>query len=95
MRSKSGARIVNATFAYQKHGVANMEANVAFTIFAPDLLLSYCIFATYLPRANLSKSIFPSSDNQYSKDGATVAARYCDFFMDSNPSYFKVKIVNL
>ena len=95
MRSKSGARIVNATFAYQKHGVANMEANVAFTILAPDLLLIYCTFATYLPRANLSKSIFPSSDIQYSKDSATVAARYCDFFMDSNPRYFKVKVVNL
>ena len=72
-----------------------LSANVAFTILAPDLLLIYCTFATYLPRANLSKSIFPSSDIQYSKDSATVAARYCDFFMDSNPRYFKVKVVNL
>jgi len=58
MSQTSEARIVNATFAYQKHGVANMEANVAFTIFAPDLLLNYCIIATNLPRANLRKSFF-------------------------------------
>ena len=88
MRSKSEARIVNATFAYQKHRVVNMEANVAFTIFAPDLLLNYCIFATYLPRANLRKFIFPSSDTQYSEDGATVAARYCDFFYEFQSKIF-------
>ena len=95
MRSNSDAKILNATFAYQKHGVVNLEANVALTIFGPDLPLIYCIFATYLPRANVSKSIFPSSDIQYSVDSATVAVRYCDFFMDSNPRYFKFKVVNL
>lgn len=65
VRGESGARIVNAIFAYQKHGIVNMEA---FAIFAPDLLLSYCIFAIYLPRANLSKSIFSSSDIKYGED---------------------------
>ena len=33
-------------------------ANVSFTIFAPYLLLSFYIFATYLQGANLCKSIF-------------------------------------
>ena len=33
-------------------------ANVSFTIFAPYLLLSFYIFATYLRGANLCKSIF-------------------------------------
>ena len=33
-------------------------ANVSFTIFAPYLLLSFYIFATYLKGANLCKSIF-------------------------------------
>ena len=80
VRSNSDAKILNATFVYQKHGVVNLEANVALTIFGQDLPLIYCIFATYLPRANVSKSIFPSSDIQYSVDSATVAARYCDFF---------------
>ena len=80
VRSNSDARILNATFAYQKHWVVNLEANVALTMFSPDLLLIYCTFATYLPRANLSKSIFPPSVIQYSKDSATVAARYCDIF---------------
>ena len=80
VRSNSDAGILNATFAYQKHGVVNLEANVALTIFSPDLLLIYCTFATYLQRENLSKSFFPSSDIQYSKDSTTAAARYCDFF---------------
>lgn len=72
-RRKSWARIVNATFANQKHGIVNMEANVAFNIFAPDLLLSYYIFATYLPRANLRKSFFrPVIFN--------TVTRYFDFF---------------
>ena len=33
-------------------------ANVSFTIFAPYLLLSFYIFATYLRGANLCKSVF-------------------------------------
>ena len=41
-----------------KHGGINMEANVAFTIFAPDSLLRFYMFATYLPKADLCKSIF-------------------------------------
>ena len=80
VRSNSDAGILNATFAYQKHGVVNLEANVALTILSPDLLLIYFTFATYLQRENLSKSFFPSSDIQYSKDSTTAAARYCDFF---------------
>ena len=49
--------MVNATAAYQKTQVVNIEA-LAFTIFAPDLSLSYYMFAKYLPRANSCKSIF-------------------------------------
>ena len=47
----------------EKHyGVVNKEANVAFTIFALDSLLSFLNFATDLPRANLCKSIFSPSN---------------------------------
>ena len=38
--------MVNATAAYQKKQVVNIEA-LAFTIFAPDLSLSFYMFATY------------------------------------------------
>ena len=51
--------MVNATAAYQKTQVANIEALV-FTIFAPDLSLTFYMFAMSLPRANLCKSIFSS-----------------------------------
>ena len=51
--------MVNATAAYQKKQVVNIEALV-FTIFAPDLSHSFYVFATYLPRANSCKSIFSS-----------------------------------
>ena len=36
-------------------------ANLAFTIFAPYLLLAFTFFATFLQGANLGKSIFSSS----------------------------------
>ena len=42
----------------QKQGVKNNMANVTFTMFAINLLLSIYIFATYLQGANLCKSIF-------------------------------------
>ena len=53
-KCKYWAKVVNATFVYQKTWVVNndKEANVAFTMFAPDLLLSCHKFAAYLPRAN-------------------------------------------
>ena len=47
--------MVNATFAYQKQRRGSefvYKANVAFTVFAPDLLLSFYGFATYLKREN-------------------------------------------
>ena len=50
--------MVKATFAYQKTGTVNNQANVAFTIFAQNFLLSFLNFTTYLPGANLWKSIF-------------------------------------
>ena len=34
-----------------------LYVHVGFTVFAPYLLLSFYIFARYLPRANLRKSI--------------------------------------
>ena len=45
--------MVNAPFAYQKIKVGcvsltSNEANAVFTIFAPDLLLRFYKFATYL-----------------------------------------------
>ena len=67
VKRKSWARIVNATFVNQKHGIVNMEANVAFNIFAPDLLLSYYIFATYRSaESKFEEILFSSSDIQYS-----------------------------
>ena len=51
--------MVNATAANQKTQVVNIKA-LAFIIFAPDLSLSFYMFATYLPRANSCKSIFSS-----------------------------------
>ena len=53
--------MVKATFAYQKTGGVNNQANVAFIIFAPNFLLSFHNFATYLPGANLCKSIFSNT----------------------------------
>ena len=47
-KSKYGETMVNVTFAYQTTGNANIQANVTFSIFATDLLLSffcYDIFA--------------------------------------------------
>ena len=42
----------------KKQGVKNNMANVIFTMFAINSLLSIYIFATYLQGANLCKSIF-------------------------------------
>ena len=44
----------------KKQGVKNNMANVTFTMFAMNSLLSIYIFATYLQGANLYKSIFSS-----------------------------------
>ena len=35
-----------------------MEPNVAFNVFASDLLLSFHIFATYLPTENFTNPLF-------------------------------------
>ena len=35
-----------------------MEPNVAFNVFASGLLLSFPIFATYLPTANFTNPLF-------------------------------------
>ena len=43
-----------------KTWVVNIETNVAFDMFTLGLLLSFHKFATYLPTANLCKSIFSS-----------------------------------
>ena len=56
--SKSGAKMVDAKFAKLFTPPVFWYAGVAFTIFAPYLLLSFYIFATYLQEANLGKSIF-------------------------------------
>ena len=55
-------KTVTTTFSYQKTQarVVNKEVKVAITILAPDLLLSFYIFATYLQGANLCNSIFRS-----------------------------------
>ena len=47
-RRKFGAKMVNATFAWLFTPPVFWYANVVFTIFAPYLLLSFYIFATYL-----------------------------------------------
>ena len=49
-------KMVNAT----KQGVKNDMANVTFTMFAINLLLSIYTFASYLQGADLCKSIFLS-----------------------------------
>ena len=46
LRSKSGANVLIYAQCFR-------YANVAFTSFAPDLLFSIYIFASYLLRANL------------------------------------------
>ena len=35
LRSKSRAKMINVTFAYQNHRIVNKEANVEFAIFSP------------------------------------------------------------
>ena len=55
---KSGAKVVDTKFAKLFTPPVFWYASVAFTIFAPYLLLSFYIFATYLQEANLGKSIF-------------------------------------
>ena len=52
-RSKYGAKMANTSFAYHKIkagcvSLTSNEANAVFTIFAPDLLLRFYKFATYL-----------------------------------------------
>ena len=46
---------------------------MAFTIFAPDLTLIFYMFATYLPTANLCKSIFAS---QFEKGNSPNASQF-------------------
>ena len=38
LRSKSRAKMINVTFAYQNHRIVNKEANVEFAIFSPIAL---------------------------------------------------------
>ena len=35
LRSKSRAKMINVTFAYQNHRIVNKEANMEFAIFSP------------------------------------------------------------
>ena len=42
----------------KRYRVANMEPDVAFNVFASDLLLSFHIFAPYLPTANFTNPLF-------------------------------------
>lgn len=58
VRSISGANRVMAHLPYLYTPRIKWYANVALIIFAPDLLLSFCILTTYLPCANLCKSVF-------------------------------------
>ena len=44
-----------------QHGVVNKEANLALTIFAPSLLLSFVTILRLIYRENLCRSIFSSS----------------------------------
>ena len=57
----------------KKQGVKNNMANVTFTMFAMNSLLSIYIFATYLQGANLYKSIF-SSHVSVRLNGVTLRA---------------------
>ena len=50
--------MVNALFGYQKNRDVNNLANVAFTIFAPDLLLRFYKFGIYLQGANICAKPF-------------------------------------
>ena len=61
LTSKSEAKIVNTTFNFhtKKHGL--LKANVPIIILAPDLLLSFQNFATYLAGANFVQVHFSSS----------------------------------
>ena len=43
LRSKYGAEMINATFAYQNVGCVNNLANMAFTIFATHLFLRFLL----------------------------------------------------
>ena len=38
LRSKSRAKMINVTFAYQNHRIVSKEANVEFAIFSPIAL---------------------------------------------------------
>ena len=58
-----GEKMANSTFASLFTILWFWYANVTFIIFALDLLLSFCIFATGLQGANLCKSIFSPSDS--------------------------------
>lgn len=58
VRSTSGANRVMVHLPYLCTPRIKWYANVALIIFAPDLLLSFCILTTYLPCANLCKSVF-------------------------------------
>ena len=63
-----------------QHGVVNKEANLALTIFAPSLLLSFVTILRLICRENLCRSIFPSSG------GSCIC--HCDMFKNvQNPRH--------
>ena len=56
LRSKSRAKVINVTFAYQHHRIVNKEANVEFAF--PRSLSSFHNLSTNLHGASFCKSIF-------------------------------------
>ena len=63
LRSKSRAKMINVTFAYQHHRIVNKEANVEFAF--PRSLSSFHNLSTNLHGASFCKSIFSSSESSY------------------------------
>ena len=80
LRSKSRAKMINVTFAYQHHRIVNKEANVEFAF--PRSLSSFHNLSTNLHGASFCKSIFSSSG---------IISLQC-FSIDSLFFFFKMNV---
>ena len=80
LRSKSRAKMINVTFAYQHHRIVNKEVNVEFAF--PRSLSSFHNLSTNLHGASFCKSIFSSSG---------IISLQC-FSIDSLFFFFKMNV---
>ena len=88
LRSKSRAKMINVTFAYQHHRIVNKEANVEFAF--PRSLSSFHNLSTNLHGASFCKSIFSSSESSYYSVLVSIPSSF--FFLIWMNKFFAVRL---